>query len=272
MSSRLREQFSISALILSVIAVVFAMMGGAYAASHAQSQKAKKVKLVKGPPGKRGKAGPAGPKGPAGAPGAKGDAGPKGDKGDPGNDGEPGKSVEVSKIDAGTVGPEEECEELGSVLVKVQGSPTGKEVCNGEEGAQGDKGSPWTLGGTLPPGATETGVWSFAAQQAGEEILVPIPFPIKLPGNLSVEKVFFGHVLTVPPTEPTIDASCAGSATNPSAPSEQLCVYFEELVNATFVEIRRVDGGEGAQRAGTLLKFTATGAGHGTGSFAVTGW
>ena len=36
MASRLREQFNTSALILSVIALVFALMGGAYAASSAR--------------------------------------------------------------------------------------------------------------------------------------------------------------------------------------------------------------------------------------------
>lgn len=51
------------------------------------------------------------------------------------------------------------------------------EVCNGEEGPTGD---PWTAGGTLPNGETETGVWAFNITAGAGEVYAPISFPIPL--------------------------------------------------------------------------------------------
>ncbi|HKB50891.1 MAG TPA: hypothetical protein VKC63_05620, partial [Solirubrobacterales bacterium] len=66
MLSPLRNRFGIPGVI-SVIALVFAMLGGAYAASDNGSGKATaSAKAKAGPRGPRGKTGPAGPAGPAG--------------------------------------------------------------------------------------------------------------------------------------------------------------------------------------------------------------
>lgn len=84
MLSTLRSRFGIPGVI-SVIALVFAMVGGAYAANHstgAESSKSKKsTKAKRGPRGKPGPAGPQGnpgPAGPQGAPGAPGKEGKTG--------------------------------------------------------------------------------------------------------------------------------------------------------------------------------------------------
>src|SRR3954454_8939303 len=97
---RLKEAFGKAGLIVAAIALVFAMLGGAYAATNngngkaTASAKAKQGKQGKpgkaGPAGPAGPAGSAGPQGPAGASGAKGDTGAKGDQGIQGIQGTPG--------------------------------------------------------------------------------------------------------------------------------------------------------------------------------------
>ncbi len=98
MFSPMRNRFGIPGAI-SVIALVFAMMGGAYAASNNSGKATASAKAKKGPRGPKGAtgpAGPAGPQGPAGAngkdgaQGAKGDTGPQGPQGPEGPEGEEG--------------------------------------------------------------------------------------------------------------------------------------------------------------------------------------
>jgi len=79
---------------IAIVALVFAMLGGAYAASNGRGQKAgadaSAKKAKRGPRGPRGLTGPTGPTGPQGSkgePGVKGDAGPPGT---PGKDGQTG--------------------------------------------------------------------------------------------------------------------------------------------------------------------------------------
>lgn len=110
MKRRLKEPFGKAGLTVAVIALVFAMFGGAYAASNSSDggKVTASAKAKKGPRGPKGPAGPAGPQGPAGAPGAKGDTGAKGDKGDPGAPGATG--LQGPKGEAGMCSEEEpEC-------------------------------------------------------------------------------------------------------------------------------------------------------------------
>jgi Collagen triple helix repeat (20 copies) len=281
--SRLREQFSTAALILSIGALVFGLVGGAFAANNAGGGATASAKGKQGPPGPRGKqgkpgkAGPAGPQGPAGAPGAKGDPGAQGPQGLPGDEGPEGPagpagdSVEVTPIAVGAV----KCEERGGANLKVKGEAgTGTDICTGKKGDAGPAGSPWTAGGILPVGATQTGTWAFNGN-AGEEVWVPIAFSIPVKANMTEAKVFFGNQ-----SEEPFHSNCPGAVSVPQAPNERLCVYLEgtlaELTsnqNATFVEISRISGAApGANPAGALLKFTMTGTGHVSGSWAVTGW
>jgi hypothetical protein len=84
---RLREPFGKAGLTVAVIALVFAMLGGAYAAgklTHKQKKEVEKIaKKFQG-------TGPAGPQGPAGANGKDGAQGPKGDAGATGPQGPQG--------------------------------------------------------------------------------------------------------------------------------------------------------------------------------------
>ena len=169
--------------VISIIALVFAMIGGAYAASNEagssataskskRHHKKKKAKAKKGPRGPRGKtgatgpAGPTGPQGPAGAngnDGQNGSNGAKGDKGDTGNPGSAGKSVVVAN--EFPVG----CPEENGVAYEIEGSGEENKVCDGETG----------FTETLPPGMTETGVFSGALGAAGS-VSVPVSFNIPL--------------------------------------------------------------------------------------------
>jgi Collagen triple helix repeat (20 copies) len=252
MFSTLRTRFGIPGVI-SVMALVFAMLGGAYAANNSSgggkataSAKAKKgPRGPKGPKGDPGPAGPAGPQGPAGANGKDGANGTNGTNGSPGAPGAPGQSVTTTEIL-----PLEECGDQSGVMLH---SASGEnEVCNG---ADGEDGSPWTAGGVLPTGATETGTWSFNAipAQVSPEIgrvLLPISFPIPLAAPLDG-----AHTVFVP--EGGSDSNCTGSAVSPTAPSGYLCVYTARLKNAGSAQFLSFPGPGGfgtTGKAGTNLE------------------
>jgi Collagen triple helix repeat (20 copies) len=94
MLSMFRNRFGIPGVI-SVVALVFAMLGGAYAASDGGSSEATtSAKAKKGPRGPRGKPGPPGPAGPIGPTGPAGPKGDTGAQGLPGADGEDGEDGE----------------------------------------------------------------------------------------------------------------------------------------------------------------------------------
>jgi hypothetical protein len=197
MFSTLRNRFGIPGVI-SVIALVFAMLGGAYAASSSNDNgkataSAKAKKGPRGPKGATGPAGPAGAQGPAGAAGAKGDAGANGSNGSNGATGPTG--------------------------------PTGKTGPTGPTGATGATGfSGFTA--TLPPGETETGAWGFAGQELGSSFdkFIPISFPIPL--EEASEEAFY---LNFEETEEEAGTGgCTGTVAQPTAPEGVLCVYTAE--------------------------------------------
>lgn len=128
----IREPFGTAGLIVACIAMVLALTGAAFAAKGALTGKQKKEveKIAKKFAGKPGAAGAAGAQGPAGPQGPVGPAGANGKDGAPGAPGPTGKSVTVSSVPVGNVA----CEELGGAVVKVEGSPSGVEVCNGATG------------------------------------------------------------------------------------------------------------------------------------------
>jgi hypothetical protein len=202
MFSTLRTRFGIPGVI-SVIALVFAMLGGAYAAQSNSGGKAtasaKAKKGPRGPKGATGPAGPAGPQGPAGAAGAKGDAGANGA--------------------AGGVGPT---------------GPTGLQGNKGATGLQGPPGATGFSGftETLPVGKTETGQWSANYIRVQQEIQVKeeISFPIPLPKK--VKAVYLNKEETA---AETVKEGCSWEYSNPSAlpkaPQGTLCVFTEAEEN-----------------------------------------
>ncbi len=270
----LRNRFGIPGVI-SVIALVFAMLGGAYAASNNGGGKAtasaKAKKGPRGPKGATGPAGPAGAQGPAGAngkDGSNGSNGSDGPKGATGASGTNGTSVtSAPSVSCGVAG--------GFDYTSASGTDT---VCNGQAG------SPWTAGGTLPPNATETGVWSFSGPRvkklsAGESdykadygffgALIPISFSIPIAAPLDA-----AHAVLVP--SGGSNANCPGSASEPQANSGYLCVYESlppEGLSSPLVVLPDVSG-LGAGKSGALLKYSADASAVpplGFGTWAVTG-
>lgn len=88
--------------VAATLALVFAMTGGAFAASHyiitsTKQISPKVVKHLKGKRGKRGKTGATGATGPQGVPGPEGKAGPKGTQGPEGKAGAPGATSVLTR-------------------------------------------------------------------------------------------------------------------------------------------------------------------------------
>lgn len=185
--------------IVAVIALIFAMTGGAYAAKKYLITSTKQISpkvltALKGASGKPGAVGPAGPAGTAGA----GTPGPAGPQGAPG-----------LKGDAGTPG--------------TPGTP-GTQGTQGVPGPKGATGEPWPAGGTLPKLATETGTFVDVESTIDGEF-VTVSFPIPLAAPLDGPHVLF---ITREEAKGGLPAGCAGTAAAPQAESGFLCIFEAE--------------------------------------------
>ncbi len=284
MLKRIHDRLGTAGLIVGVIALVMAMAGGAWAAKGGLTGKQKKevksiaTTVAKGMLG----TGPQGPAGAKGDPGSAGSAGTNGTNGEDGEDGEDGKSIELTPVAPGVP----ECEERGGALLEEEGGlGPGVEVCNGEEG------SPWTAGGTLPPGASEAGAWAavggvqkFFTEVEGvkeevtvgdEDLRAAISFAIRLPGALAGTNVHYSTEANYTDFDEggTSHLGCAGNSGGVTAPPGHLCVAQGNVLNATFLEIKNPAGGtKGAAAVGGFVRFTVTGSpARASGGFAVTG-
>jgi hypothetical protein len=235
MLSPLRNRFGIPGVI-SVVALVFAMLGGAYAASNGGGEATVSAKAKRGPRGPRGATGPAGPAGPTGAAGARGETGAAGAPGAPGAAGASGKSVKLASEDPGP-----NCEE-GGTRIEVEGSSAKKYVCNGKEGLEGpqgpegpkgDDGDPW-VAGQAPGNVILRGTWAIhtTAAAAGEKIPVALSTSIPVGHSLGAESYV---VDLVPPggPDPIEFVECTGSAESPTASpvSGVFCTYAATATN-----------------------------------------
>jgi Collagen triple helix repeat (20 copies) len=304
MFSLLRNRLGIPGLI-SVIALVFAMGGGAYAANGGGDgatasakknrkgnnsglngkQKRQTVNIAKfwarkipGPPGLPGAPGLPGPQGPQGDEGDDGDRGPRGPQGSegpPGKDGADGASV-IKKNEQPPTCPDE-----SGFTYEVEGSGEEDEVCSA--GGGGD------LPPTLPENTTLTGGWTVSTtQEASPDFLgfsdtehttlVPISFPIPLSNVIPLANAIFvpkGNTST----EHCSAAPIGGTLENPKAEAGYLCVYSGELVNLApetvsgsvpaanpFIPLN-VDnfGARGADVSGTSLALSVEAAGDALG-------
>jgi hypothetical protein len=295
--------------VVATLALVFAMSGGALAATHylITSKKQISPKVLKELKGGNGAAGAAGAVGAAGAPGKEGAAGKDGTNGSGGANGE---SVLVSELAPGA-----ECKEGGSKF-EVGGKST--HACNGAKGKEGKagenptntvlvaqngsghceeggtefkvgsgtatyacNGSPWTAGGTLPPGATETGTWSFSQATSVRLARVPISFAIPLAKSMEAPQGCVApeptcHLHIIKPHEIGVVGDGCGGGTDevPTAEPGNLCIYIKrvEQVNE-HIGWLSPEGGEKVGTTGVVLgieTLSETEGGEGQGTWAVT--
>jgi hypothetical protein len=152
MLKRLREQTGTAGLVVAIVALAFAMLGGAYAATHSARQQKKgsagltskqKREVKKLAMQFAGKPGAPGAQGPQGSPGSNGSNGTNGTDGSDGNNG-----ASVILVNTSPAG----CPD-GGFTYEIEGSEEEDEVCQGEEGEPGESpvGAAFT-GGTEPTG------------------------------------------------------------------------------------------------------------------------
>jgi hypothetical protein len=253
MFSRIRRGLTFANVAMT-LALVFAMSGGAFAASKYLITSTKQIKpsVLKQ---LKGKTGPTGKEGPKGANGTNGTNGEKGAPGTNGNPGANGKSV-VAGVELGGTN----CAEGGSNF-EVEGSATKYYACNGKEG------SPWTASGILPSGKTEKGAWGVISSGFA---LASITFTIPLsaaptPNYVTVTEWNGG----TPPT------ACRGTAEEPTATAGNLCVYETSTAgtSGTPTISSAADGGSvvgHAGKTGALITVIGSPA-EAYGTWAVTG-
>jgi hypothetical protein len=213
--------------IISIIALVFAMTGGAYAAKKYVITSTSQIKpnVLKSLQGKDGAPGPTGA---AGLPGA---AGSKGDNGTAGSSGANGKSVVVGEELKGSA----KCKE-GGINVEVEGSGTQKFVCNGVTG----------FTATLPSGKTETGGFAVTGTEAESlGVYAPISFAIPLAAPILHENT---HYVGAP------NANCTGTVVEPTAAKGHLCIY-ESSSRLGPPTVAGLDGGSDANKTGAIIAF-----------------
>jgi hypothetical protein len=271
MISRIHDRLGSAGFVLSIVALIAALSGGAYAASGGltgkQKTEVKKIaqteakKFAKaGPEGKQGPAGSKGDTGSAGANGSNGKDGVNGVNGANGANGKDGVSVTSAQF-TGAKGP---CTEGGAEF--KSSSPAATYACNGAAATGG--GFP----DTLPPEKTETGTWRFVS--VGTELqIVPVSFPIPLSADDAEEVQVETFNKNQGPT-----ANCPGTVEEPAAEPGFLCVYsavFEtSLIGAptAYKPLDEEEYEEGVVSSGTYLLFEnifTVGATAG-GTFAVT--
>jgi hypothetical protein len=260
---RLQEPFGKAGLTVAILALVMALVGGAYAAAGlTKSQEKQVTKIAKkyagkpgapgatGPQGPKGDTGGTGPQGPKGDTGATGSQGPKGDTGNTGAPGTAGESVTVSSY----TGPECETASGESGAKFTNGTGTAY-ACNGENGTGGGGGG--SLPTVLGSGETETGTWGFSTPLETKVYEPVASFPIRLATPVAEEN---RHMINssgedVQTGKTGAEVGCPGSLEEPTAEPGTLCVYTAFAVEAEFVAWGN------SLTSGTFALFETTSAG-----------
>lgn len=246
MFSVLRDRLGVPGVV-SVVALVFAMSGSAFAAKYlitsTKQIKPSVLKKLKGPPGVAGANGGQGPQGVAGP------AGPAGGRGATGATGATGANgVSVTET---AIAPGGACGAVGGVAYTTASGTTN--VCSG---------SPWTAGGTLPAGQTETGSYSVTSASGtgalfGVLEVSSITFNIPLAAELDGSHVILVTGAVPDECEDSGNAEAASTA-NPEADPGYLCVFQGTAVNMApgGVPINKLSPFEaGASRSGALISY-----------------
>jgi hypothetical protein len=269
MFSVFKNRFGVPGIV-SVVALVFAMVGGAYAASGGLSGKQKKeVKSIAKSFQGTGPAGANGTNGANGAPGAKGE---KGDAGNAGGAGAAGTSATTTSFG----GEQHGCKEGG---IEVKTASPAAYVCNGVKGTNGTFGTEPLLQGQSLMGtwATSGGPTS-ADEENGDYSMVPISFPIAVspvptalvqlesasPLGIKVESENWG-------LEAEFAEHCPGTVAAPEAEPGFLCVYKSTAPSGANLDTANKPLFEAAHEFGIVLPFRLTEEGaFAKGSWAVT--
>jgi hypothetical protein len=255
MFSAIRKRITYANVAMT-LALVFAMSGGAYAAGKYLITSTKQIspKVLKSLVGKTGPAGANGTNGAPGPAGEKGAQGPAGNNGSNGGEGKAGESVTTKPAS------EAECKEkVGGTAFTVSGKT--EHVCDGKNGTTG-------FTKVLPKGETETGTWSFGETTAASTLYLPISLSIPLSAGLDET-----HVQFIGASGNTMEGCEGGTLTVPTAEPGYLCVYANQLSNATvdfFLNPGHSGVAFGAATTGTTLVVSAAAGADGYGTWAVT--
>jgi hypothetical protein len=247
MFSRIRRRITYTNVAMT-LALVFAMSGGAFAATKYLITSTKQIKpsVLAQLKGKNGKNGTNGINGVNGAAGAQG---PQGAKGDTGAAGSPGAKGDTGG--AGSPGAK------GSTVLNGAGAPSAGTGVNGDfyidttnnniygpkaagawgsltalKGAPGAPGSPWTVGGVLPTGESEKGTWAAINSLPTEKDAVGVSISYTIP----LENAPTAHFIASGET-----TECPGGVGNPEATPGNLCVFAGLLLYEEFVSFIEPD-------------------------------
>ena len=233
--------------VIAVMALVFAMSGGAYAAGKYLITSTKQIKpsVLASLKGKSGPAGANGSNGANGAAGEKGASGPQGPQGQQGQQGPEGKA--------------------------------------GEPGKEGKAGATGTTGftETLPAGKTETGTWTLSSTTGVARIEISFPIPLEHKAEPILEPALDETQVHYVKKGEAASASCGENQAAgfgvpvPTAAPGNLCIYETTLLGAP-VEPSDLhigdpaNGRKGAGATGALFWFSTSGEAQGWGTWAVT--
>jgi hypothetical protein len=213
MKRRLKEPFGKAGLTVAILALVMALVGGAYAAGGlTKSQEKQVTKIAKKYAGKPGATGPAGP------------------AGTNGTNGEPGKNGVSVTTSAAT---EVECPSGGVKLTASNGS---SKVCNGTTG--------YTE--TLPSKKTEQGEWVLSQSKSLIEVSAPISFVIPLasaptPHFILLNGKELEYNAGTETFQEVTNTKCLGTESAPQAKPGELCLYTKFEFSVGKVRITPVD-------------------------------
>lgn len=257
MISRIHQKLGTAGFVISIVALVAALGGGAYAASGGLTGKQKKeVKsIAKQYAGKPGAAGATGPAGPAGG---KGDTGAAGSNGTNGTDGADGSGVTSSTVGLGGDGGK--CVGVGGTKFESASGVT--YACNGAKGEEGEPGQTG-FAAELPEGKTEVGGWQTEGGVAGQtKGYANISFPFPISNHFDYTPVYV-------PEEEAL-TGCPGNYEAPSADPGYLCIYEAVSFGAPPPALLTPEGSVGVVGAvGQILRFTFAGE---AGNFAQGTW
>lgn len=206
MFQTIHQKLGTAGFIISIVALVAALGGGAYAASGGLSGKQKREvkKIAQAEARKLAHAGQQGPAGPAGA---KGDAGPKGDPGAAGTTGS-----------SGPAGPQGPTGPAGPFVSQLPSGKTLKGVWSGavKGDAVGGDETPYSVLSPISFGIplSQTPTLVYVRPNGEEGVIVG---PAGAPSDLRI------------PTSSEIAELCGGSAASPAAEPGNVCVYTATL-------------------------------------------